>query len=166
MFERGDEVFLRGAGWGHSENTVRVVDFFVQAVRDAYFWVWFEGEGERFVDSRLAWLGLVGNPDWNNQFEGAEELPVICGGCGVSDGCVCAGVSGVQERVESERAVDPTHYDFPGGVQVIDITRHLGFLEGNIIKYVARAGRKGDRLEDLLKARRYLDWAIEGASGE
>lgn len=97
---------------------------------------------------------------------GDEELPIVCNGCGVSDDCVCAGVSGVQERVESERAVDPTHYDFPGGVQVIDITRHLGFLEGNIIKYVARAGRKGDRLEDLLKARRYLDWAIEGASGE
>lgn len=58
-------------------------------------------------------------------------------------------------------AVDPGHYKFPGGAEVIDITRHLGFLEGNVIKYVARAGRKSDRLSDLLKARRYLDWAIE-----
>lgn len=64
------------------------------------------------------------------------------------------------ERVES---VDPGHYSFPGGVQVIDITRHLGFLEGNVIKYVARAGRKGDRREDLLKAKRYLDWLLEDA---
>ena len=61
-------------------------------------------------------------------------------------------------------AVNPGHYEFPGGVQVIDITKHLDFLTGNVIKYVARAGRKGDRLEDLLKARKYLDWAIERES--
>lgn len=58
----------------------------------------------------------------------------------------------------------PDHYRFPGGAQVIDITKHLGFLEGNIIKYVARAGRKGDRKEDLLKAKKYLEWALEEAS--
>lgn len=57
--------------------------------------------------------------------------------------------------------VNPTHYDFPGGVQVIDITKHLDFLTGNVVKYVSRAGRKGDRLTDLLKAKKYLDWAIE-----
>lgn len=57
--------------------------------------------------------------------------------------------------------VSPTHYDFPGGVQVIDITKHLDFLSGNVVKYVSRAGRKGDRLTDLLKAKKYLDWAIE-----
>lgn len=58
--------------------------------------------------------------------------------------------------------VNPGHYQF-GGAQVIDITRHLGFLEGNVVKYVARAGRKGDRLEDLKKAEQYLQWAIEDA---
>lgn len=60
-----------------------------------------------------------------------------------------------------EGPVSPSHYKFPGDVQVIDITRHLGFLEGNVIKYVARAGRKGDRREDLLKAKQYLDWLLE-----
>jgi hypothetical protein len=60
-------------------------------------------------------------------------------------------------------AVDPAHYSYPGGAQVIDITRHMGFLEGNVVKYVARAGRKGDKLEDLLKAKKYLEWAIEDA---
>lgn len=57
--------------------------------------------------------------------------------------------------------IDPSHYKFPGNVQVIDITRHLGFLEGNVIKYVARAGRKGDKREDLLKAKQYLEWLLE-----
>lgn len=60
-------------------------------------------------------------------------------------------------------AVNPSHYIFPGGVQVIDITRHLGFLEGNAVKYLCRAGRKGDRLEDLKKAEQYVKWAIEDA---
>lgn len=59
-------------------------------------------------------------------------------------------------------AISPDHYQF-GEAQVIDITRHLPFPEGNVVKYVSRAGRKGDRLEDLLKARKYLDWAIENA---
>lgn len=57
--------------------------------------------------------------------------------------------------------VNPSHYGFPGGVQVIDITKHLDFLSGNVVKYVCRAGRKGDRVTDLKKAKQYLDWLIE-----
>jgi hypothetical protein len=74
-----------------------------------------------------------------------------------------------QERALSDysAAVDPGHYKFPGGAEVIDITRHLGFLEGNVVKYVTRARRKTESgLEDLLKARKYLDWAIEDAEAE
>lgn len=37
----------------------------------------------------------------------------------------------------------------------------LGFYLGNTVKYISRAGRKGSRLEDLKKARQYLDWEIE-----
>lgn len=39
-----------------------------------------------------------------------------------------------------------------------------GFLRGNAIKYLARAGHKGDALEDLKKARHYLDKLIEESS--
>lgn len=64
-------------------------------------------------------------------------------------------------------AVSPDHYRF-GNSQVIDITRHLPFPEGNVIKYVARSGRKDPekRIEDLEKARQYLKWAIENAQAE
>lgn len=58
-------------------------------------------------------------------------------------------------------AVNPAHYGYPGGIQVIDLTRHMDFLLGNVVKYVARAGRKGNRLDDLKKAETYLRWAIE-----
>lgn len=71
----------------------------------------------------------------------------------------------VEDAPPTVDPVSPAHYQFPGGAEVINITRHLGFLEGNVIKYVARAGRKDDKLSDLLKARKYLDWAIESADG-
>ena len=36
----------------------------------------------------------------------------------------------------------------------------LGFGLGNVVKYVSRAGKKGAALEDLKKARWYLDEEI------
>jgi hypothetical protein len=65
------------------------------------------------------------------------------------------------ELVDEPSETDPDHYKFPGGAEVIDITRHMDFLTGNAVKYLTRAGRKGDRLTDLKKALRYVEWAIE-----
>lgn len=55
----------------------------------------------------------------------------------------------------------PTHYAF-SNIEVIDAIEawELGFHLGNVVKYVARAGRKGSSLEDLKKARWYLDREI------
>lgn len=57
----------------------------------------------------------------------------------------------------------PAHYggaDNPyEAIKVIDAWG-LGFCLGNTIKYIARAGKKGDALEDLKKARWYLDYEI------
>lgn len=36
-----------------------------------------------------------------------------------------------------------------------------GFLRGNAIKYLARAGSKGPAREDIAKARHYLDKLLE-----
>lgn len=51
-------------------------------------------------------------------------------------------------------------------VECIDITRHLSFAAGNAIKYVWRAGKKGDKtkaLEDLEKALWYIGCMEEEA---
>jgi hypothetical protein len=52
---------------------------------------------------------------------------------------------------------NPTHYTH-GGIETIDFieAKQLGYSLGNVIKYVSRAGKKGDRLEDLKKAQWYL----------
>lgn len=55
----------------------------------------------------------------------------------------------------------PTHYTF-SKVEVIDAIEawELGFHLGNVVKYIARADRKGNRSNDLKKARWYLDREI------
>ena len=55
----------------------------------------------------------------------------------------------------------PAHYTF-SHIEVIDAIEawELGFHLGNVVKYVARAQRKGRLLEDLKKARWYLDREI------
>ena len=59
-------------------------------------------------------------------------------------------------------AISPNHYrSHPSGIEAIQITKHESFLRGNIVKYVLRAPYKGHELEDLRKARQYLDWEIE-----
>lgn len=61
----------------------------------------------------------------------------------------------------------PGHYtSHPSGIEVIEITRHETFLRGNILKYVLRAPYKSREVEDLKKARQYLDWEIERAERE
>lgn len=55
----------------------------------------------------------------------------------------------------------PPHYTaHPSGVECVQITEHMGFCVGNAIKYLWRAGEKGDAIEDLEKARWYVDREI------
>ena len=56
----------------------------------------------------------------------------------------------------------PAHYtSHPSGIECIQITRWMNFNLGNAIKYIWRAGNKGNALEDLKKARWYLDDEIK-----
>lgn len=73
--------------------------------------------------------------------------------------------------VESKDNVNhPNHYTkHPSGVECIDIVRHYCFSVGNAIKYLWRAGLKGDaymtpkekEIEDLNKAIWYIKDRIE-----
>lgn len=76
----------------------------------------------------------------------------------------------------SERVSHPDHYTWlkkAAGIEVIDITRHMNFDLGNVIKYVLRAGHKHEEgmddedkcIEDLKKAQWYLEDEIRRLSG-
>ena len=65
---------------------------------------------------------------------------------------------------------NPPHYTaHPSGVECIEISEHMNFCLGNALKYIWRADEKGAAVEDLEKARWYLDREIarrKGASTE
>jgi hypothetical protein len=55
----------------------------------------------------------------------------------------------------------PKHYtEHPSGIECIQITEHMGFNLGNALKYIWRCDLKLDAVEDLRKARWYIDREI------
>ncbi len=63
----------------------------------------------------------------------------------------------------------PSHYtSHPSGIEAIEVTRWMNFNLGNAIKYIWRAGLKGDpqkHLEDLKKAEFYIKDEIKRLGG-
>lgn len=69
---------------------------------------------------------------------------------------------------KEDKVNHPSHYTWLKklcGIEVIDITRHMNFNLGNVVKYVLRSGHKSEQgmsdkqkqIEDLKKARFYID---------
>jgi len=71
--------------------------------------------------------------------------------------------------VDKKEAVDhPAHYGGESNpYEVIKVIEawNLGFCLGNTVKYIARAEHKGATVEDLEKARWYLDREIQRRKG-
>ena len=82
---------------------------------------------------------------------------------------------------EDENVSHPSHYTWlkdKCGIEVIDITRHLGFDLGNAVKYILRAGRKPiinenlsddflrAAIQDLKKALFYINDKIDMLENE
>lgn len=58
----------------------------------------------------------------------------------------------------------PPHYTaHPSGIEAIQVCEHMGFCLGNAIKYIWRAYLKGDPIENLRKAKWYIDREIAKA---
>lgn len=56
----------------------------------------------------------------------------------------------------------PPHYTaHPSGIECIQVTEHMSFNVGNAVKYLWRCDLKGDALEDLKKARFYVEREIK-----
>jgi len=56
----------------------------------------------------------------------------------------------------------PRHYTaHPSGIECIQVVEHMGFCLGSAVKYIWRADLKGNAIEDLEKARFYIDREID-----
>ena len=62
----------------------------------------------------------------------------------------------------------PDHYCEGRKYEPKDVIRDWGlnFNLGSCVKYISRAGRKGDKLEDLRKAKQFLEFEIEAVEEE
>ena len=68
-----------------------------------------------------------------------------------------------QNKEEKHDPVNrPKHYT-QGGIEVYDFIKsnRFGYAQGNVVKYVSRFRYKGTPIQDLLKARWYLNKLIE-----
>jgi len=55
----------------------------------------------------------------------------------------------------------PKHYtNHPSGIECIEITEHMSFNLGNALKYIWRCDLKKDAIEDLKKAKFYIEREI------
>lgn len=107
-------------------------------------------EGVRFIPHATSW-GYVGQPTAEQQdrmITMREQIQAL--------------LALEPEAPTHDEVERPAHYTM-GAIEVIDAIESwgMGYHLGNVIKYVARAGRKGDALTDLRKARWYLTREIE-----
>ena len=62
------------------------------------------------------------------------------------------------ERLTDILVNHPAHYkSHPSGIECIQITEHMNFNLGNAMKYIWRSDHKASPMQDLKKARWYLD---------
>lgn len=69
------------------------------------------------------------------------------------------------DSCKEDQVNHPSHYtQHRSGVECIEITEHFNYNVGNAIKYLWRAGLKGDAMQDLKKAAFYINREIERRS--
>jgi hypothetical protein len=84
------------------------------------------------------------------------------GGCLYCPQCKTSFNLDGKSLTEKKDSINPDHYkSHPSGVECIQITEHMNFCVGNAIKYLWRAGLKGDAVKDLQKAKWYVEREIE-----
>lgn len=75
-----------------------------------------------------------------------------------------------RKKPDTDDAVrSPKHYKLPGlNIESVDVLRSIltpeefkGFCRGNALKYLIRAGRKDNELQDIKKAGVYIEWLID-----
>jgi len=67
------------------------------------------------------------------------------------------------KSIRHDPVTNPSHYKAKNGFEVLAIIEafDLNFHRGNTVKYILRAPNKNNELEDLKKARFYLDREIK-----
>jgi hypothetical protein len=72
----------------------------------------------------------------------------------------------VEGEPRNDAVNNPKHYtNHPSGIECIQVTEHMGFNLGNALKYIWRCDLKKNAIEDLEKAKWYLEREIAKRKG-
>ena len=72
------------------------------------------------------------------------------------------GYDSVKAPVSHDPVNNPSHYTSDqSGVECIQVAEHMNFCRGNALKYLWRAGKKSNEVEDLKKAIWYIQREID-----
>lgn len=79
----------------------------------------------------------------------------------------CRTCNGAIKSDKSDIISAPAHYTY-SKYQPKDVIREwkLNFNLGSAVKYIARAGRKDDIIQDLKKAKQFIEFEIEAIENE
>ena len=77
-------------------------------------------------------------------------------------------ISDLLSRQEEDAVNHPKHYRLPSGREIVDVMREIlteeefrGWCKGNALKYIFREGKKDDAVQDIEKARKFLEFMTE-----
>lgn len=128
-------------------------------VTSGTFKYYYKDYGEPWNCSDFTKLPTQSVYDFLPQIENNEEFPKV----GVTDKPIRFSEFPVKLRPSYKDNVEPNHY---GGkenpLEAIKIIQHynLSFELGNVLKYIIRHDKKGASLQDLEKAKKYLEFEI------
>ena len=80
-----------------------------------------------------------------------------------------------KSMADTDKTNEPKYYDnhYQGSIQPIEYMQEnmsrdelIGFIKGNIIKYVSRLGKKDDVQKEATKIYRYAEWLQKVCAGE
>lgn len=126
-----------------------------------------EWEREGLVEVRFTDLELVEDQPNRTYYEPNLNLVEL-----MSDpGPAIKSYEGSTLKHPRDTPIDPDHYKFPGGAEVIHISQWLTANAAQALQYVARSSRidgknKGDASEDLRKAITFLEFELKRLESE
>lgn len=65
----------------------------------------------------------------------------------------------------AKSVISPSYYMLPNGIECKDVSGHFMGNVAQAIQYLWRAGKKGDKIEDLEKAKKFIEFEIKRLEG-
>ncbi|ASR85256.1 hypothetical protein I5H06_gp48 [Mycobacterium phage SirPhilip] len=134
---------------------------------DGVHWGWLEHNGwVAWGTSKVSVWGRPAAAPFTVAYKRTDEFaPRLSNAAGVAPTSDDAEAS----NAEGDAVEHPSHYTSSPArckgcgrpIECIDITEHMGFCLGNTVKYVWRCDLKLDAIEDLRKAKQYIEFEID-----